>query len=425
MRYLKRNYYWVIFALILLQQAISGGFINSISLFTIPISESLGISRGLFSLTATARSTFGFLATLISGSVLMHLGYRKSIVLSLAIASTALAIVSGSNSFFMLMVGFSLFGFSDPVSILVGPAHIVRNWFHRHQGLILGAVTACTGLGGSLMNLILSRTIESSGWQSAFSLSAIMMAVLGVLLLILIRSRPSDMGLRPFGEGQIQPQKQAHEDHWIGYSRKKMYRSASFYLMIIGTFLSCLFSYAMFIALVPHFCDQGMSAQSAADMQSILMLALAAVKVVCGFLCDWIGAKKVVLICLIATIAGLLLLSFVPAPSVALPVVILCAISLPLTAMIIPLISNTLFGYQAQPYCIGIFMGMVSIANMVAGLITNTVFDLTGSYVPAFRFFAIGTVAIFVLYLVIYRLCARDKKDILAKQEQEQLTIEN
>lgn len=418
MSWLKKHYHWVIVALVLLQQAVSGGFVNALSLFTIPVSESLEISRGLYSLTATARSTFGFLATLVSGGLLLRFGYRKAVVASLAVAAAALGILSTADSFAVCLLGFAVFGFSDAVCILVGPARIVNGWFHRHQGAVFGAVTACTGLGGSVMNLLLSGVIETSGWNSAFALSAVMMAVLGVLLLLLLRNHPRDMGLRPYGEGEAYIKKQEHEDHWIGYTRRQMLRSPAFYLMILGTFLSCLFSYSMFIVIVPHLCDQGLSAQSAATMQSILMLALAAVKVACGFLSDAIGAKKVVLICLLATTADLVLLSFVNAPAAALPVVVLCAISLPLTSMIVPLLSKALFGYQDQAFCLGIFMGMISVANMVSGVIVNSVFDLTGSYIPAFQFGALGSVAIIGLYLLIYRLTARDRKKILAAQEQ-------
>ena len=413
----KQHYHWVIAGIVLIQLMICGGMNNNLSLFTIPVSESFGISRATFSLANSLKYFTAFLGTIFSGVFLLRFGYRRSVLFCMAITISALSILSASSNIGLYCLGYAVLGLADGVCISAGPPRIISVWFHRHQGTVLGMVTAATGLGGSLICLMLSGAIEATGWNSAFIYSAVLMTVLAFGLLLLVRDHPRDMGLRPYGEGQAVAKKKVHMDHWIGYTRKEMLRAPAFYLMILGTFISCVFSGGALAVMVPHLQDRGLSAQEAATMQSILMLALAAVKLCCGILTDRIGAKWVMMLCLAGTAICLALFAITSTPAIALLAVLFFAISLPLTSVMISLLSNALFGYQEQTFCVGIFLSMVSLASVIAAPLANTVFDRIGTYVPAFWVAAAGTVLLMGMYFVMYKLADRDKRRILAAEQ--------
>lgn len=415
--WLKQHYHWIIAGIVLIQLMMCGGINNNLSLFTIPVSESFGISRGAFSLATSLKYFTGFLGTIFSGVFLLRYGFRRSVLACLAITVSGLSLLSASSNMALYCLGYAVLGLADGVCISAGPPRIISIWFHRHQGTVLGMVTAATGLGGSLICLMLSGAIEASGWNSAFMYSAVLVTVLALGLLLLVRDHPQDMGLQPYGEGQAVVKKKVHMDHWIGYTRKEMLRAPAFYLMILGTFISCVFAGGALTVMVPHLQDRGLSAQEAATMQSILMLALAAVKLVCGILTDRIGAKWVMMLCLAGTAICLALFAITSTPAIALLAVLFFAISLPLTSVMISLLSNALFGYQAQTFCVGIFLSMVSLAYVIAGPLANTVFDRIGTYVPAFWVAAAGTVLLMGMYFVMYKLADRDKKRILAAEQ--------
>ena len=52
---IKKNYHWVIAVLVFLEMVIFGGLINSASVFTLPISEGLGVSTTSYALLSTAK----------------------------------------------------------------------------------------------------------------------------------------------------------------------------------------------------------------------------------------------------------------------------------------------------------------------------------------------------------------------------------
>lgn len=315
MSFLKKHYHWLIVALVLIQLTVHGGTNNNLTLFFLPVSESFGISRAALSLTSSLKAITSMLGTFLSGAILLRFGYRKSVFAFLLVAITGLGVLSASNNVLIYSLGCIIFGLADGVCISAGPPRIVNAWFHRHQGAVLGAVTAATGLGGSLMCLILSGVIERSGWKSAYLTSAILVAVVALALLILVRDRPEEMKLKPFGEGQRIVKKKEGDDHWIGYTFQEMVKAPEFYLMIACTFFSNFFSGGMLGIMNPHLQDVGLTAAQAASMQSTLMLVLAGVKFCCGIFSDKIGAKRVAMVCIACTGLAAVLFPFVTSPA--------------------------------------------------------------------------------------------------------------
>lgn len=417
MSWIKKHYHWVIAVSVLLQLTVHGGINNNLSLFTIPVSEAFGISRGAFSVAGSLKAVSSFLATCFSGAVLLRFGYKKSVLAFLGVAAVGLGILSASNNLLLYSLGCIIFGLADGVCISAGPPRIVNAWFHRHQGTVLGLVTAATGLGGSLMCLVLSGVMEKAGWNNAFLCGAVFMTVIALIMLILLRDHPQALGLKPFGEGKQTVKKKEDSDHWIGYTYQEMLRSPVFYLMILGTFVSSFFSGGTLAVIAPHLQDRGLSAQEAAAMQSTLMLVLAGVKFGCGIFTDTIGAKWVTVICLTGTAVSLLLFTLVTGPTSALLAVLVFSLSVPLTSVMVPLLSCALFGYQAQTACVGIFMGMISLASTISGPVANRIYDRMGTYNPFFWGAAAGSVALVGMYLFMYKLAGRDKKRILAAHE--------
>ncbi len=417
MSFIKKHYHWLIVALVLLQLTIHGGTNNNLTLFFLPVSEDFGVSRSAFSLMSSLKAVSSVVGTFLSGAVLLRYGYRKSVFAFLLIVIAGFGILSASNGLAVYAIGMIIYGLADGVCISAGPPRLVGAWFHRHQGAVLGAVTAATGLGGSLMCLLLSGIIENAGWKIAYLTAMVLIAVIAVAILILVRDRPEEKGLRPFGDGQRETKKKEGNDHWIGYTFKEMRRSPEFYLLVAGTFLSCFFSGGMLAIMIPHLQDVGMTASRAAAMQSTLMLVLAAVKFGCGIFSDKVGAKRVMLVCIAATgIAGALF-AFAEAPAIALTAVIIFSASLPVTSVMMPLLSSALFGYQAQASCLSIVMACASLAGIVSGPTANIIFDKLGSYDLFLWICAIGSAALLVVYPIMYKLADKDKARLIREHE--------
>lgn len=418
--FIRKHYYWIIVTVVLTEQFLVGGISNNYSgLFMIPVTESLQISRGSFALAASVRSFCAAISSMCAGFLIKRFGYRKNVGFFLLVSSMSMFVLSGSSGVLMLGLGAALNGAADGACMTTGASRIVSNWFHRYQGTIFGLVTAATGLGGSAMCLLLTNIMEHSGWRAAYRCCMILLIIMSIVMWLVIRDRPEQLGLKPYGAGKTDGKKSSKKADklWEGHDLKHLLHKPAFYMMLVGTFLSCACIYSASQTVVPHLQDCGLSLEYATTLQSMMLLALAGIKLVLGFVCDWIGAKKVTIICLAATVISLVLLSAVSGPVTALIGVLVLALALSMTALIIPLLTAELFGYRAQTSFVGIFVSMSSLAGMAAGPIVNTVYDRLGTYNPVFRIAAVVVAVLIGLYLLMYWLADRDKKEFLAMQQ--------
>lgn len=411
--WIKKHYHWVIAIVVLLEMSVYVGFLNNLTgLHIVPVTEELHISRGSFSLAISVKHLIGFVATMVSGVLFLKFGYRKMVLGGLLLGSIAYTILALSQNAAMIALGTLVMGLLDFVCSSTGATKIVGTWFFKYRGTVLGLVSASTGIGGSIFCIILNRIIQTYGWRYSYGFCAVMVLLMGVLMFFTIRNRPSDVGLMPYGLGHTpkkKPRSSVLRPHWLGLSFGEMLRRPSFYLMILGTFLSCACMYMAFNVVVPHLTDRGLSSSDAAAMQSLLLLGMAGAKFLTGALSDLIGPKAVTLSCLAASAASLWLMAGITDTGSSLTAMLLFAWALPATTITVPLLTTSLFGYQSSDRAIGVFLAMVTLSSMIATPLSNALYDVLGSYSPIFRVCGIATVGIMLLFVVLYILAERDK----------------
>jgi len=416
---LRKHYHWVIALVVLIKLAIYSGILNNIiSLHLIPVTEDLGISRGSFSLAFSIRSLVGFFSTLFSGVFFVKYGYRKLASIFLFVAAGAFVLLGSSQNFLMLSLASAILGLGEGFCTTAAASRMINTWFHSHQGMILGLVTASTGLGGSLFSVVLSKVIEAGSWRSSYYLSALLIGITAIIIALCARNRPGDLGLLPFGAGKLQSKKarKPSKDHWPGYDPKAVMRKPTFYLMIVVVFFSCVCTYAAFSFVAPHFQDCGMSATDAASVQSIMLLSLAAAKFICGSLSDVLGAKFINMFCMLCGSIGLVLLTMVDGMSMAIIACVFFSLGTVMTTITVPLLSSSLFGYKPQGAIIGIFMALVPASSVITCPIVNMLYDRIGSYNPIFLATAVIGILVAVLMVILFIMAGRDRKNLEMQQ---------
>ena len=408
---IKKKYYWIIAIVALAVMTVAGGIVNCRSgIFMIPVTESLGISRGDFSLAMSIRGMAGFILSMVSGALYIRLGYRKVVSIGLLVFAVGMGMQAVGNSMTVLCIAAILEG-TNSLCISTGAPRLIGNWFHGRYGLVMGIVSAGTGLGGSLFSILLSKTVKAAGWRVGYWVIVALLVAISLIVWMLVRNRPEEMGLRPYGEGQIATKrKKDHSDHWEGYTMAELKKKPVFYLAILGTFLACTCTYMAFYVVMPYVQDCGMTAETAAVVNSVVMLGLTGAKLVFGYLCDRIGVKTVTLFSMIAGVISLWLLAGITGPTSAYIAAAVYAMSLTLNGIAPPMLELSLFGYRSSASAAGIFIAMISAASMVANPVCNYLRDAIGSYRPIFRVSAIVLAGVVVLHLVIYAMTAKDRK---------------
>ena len=410
-KFLHNNYHWIIAAVTVLHLLVYGGAGNNFAGYhMIPVTETLGVSRTAFSLVGSLRSIISVTGTLISGVLIRRFGYRKVATTGLLLMASCYLLMASAKSFGTFAVGCAVMGLSDGLCYTANVSRLINGWFRKNRGLVLGLVTAATGVGSSVLGAIQLPAIEHVSWRLSFVLVASLLALVAVLVVSFVRNAPEDMGLVPFG-ADSDPSETTKNNQWAGFTMEQLKKRPAFYLLILCAFLTCLSVLLVSFNVSPYFQDRGMSATQAGSLYSTMMLLLGFIKLGMGFLCDRIGAKRGILLCQSACTLAIFLMLVLPfGESTMLLAVIVFAMAMPVTTIIFPLLSVDLFGYCAQTQYIGTVVAMVSMASVVSNPLANGVYDLAGSYTPIF-WFAAGLSAVMLgVYGLLFALVKRDKK---------------
>ena len=401
----------------LLQLLIYGGAVNNFTSYhVVPVTEALGISRTLFSLAGSFRGVVGVFSTLLTGTLIQKLGYRKTAAIGLAASALAYVLLSTMNAYWMLAAGCGLIGLASGICATSGVSRLINLWFHRWCGTVLGIVTAATGVGSTILGLIQAAAIENVSWRLSFIIVAGLLFLTALAVFLFVRDTPEAAGLKPFGWGEkIEIKKKVK--HWEGYPMAALKKNPAFYMLTACALFSVYSVIATSYNFVPYFQDCGMSATRASRLYGTMMLVLGGVKLFCGFLCDTIGAKRVAIICHVACASGLAMVILLPQTDIAMiAALVVYDFAMPLTTLIFPLVSVELFGYQAQNQFVGVVMSMTSAASIVSGPVANFIRDCTGSYIPVFITSIVISLSLVVVYLVMYAIADRTKKKYMESQ---------
>ena len=90
------------------------------------------------------------------------------------------------------------------VALVLG-ATIASRWFVQRRGLVVGMLTASSATGQLIFLPLIAKLTVVYGWRSALVFVVAMLLVAGFVALMVLRDRPADVGLAPFGERAIQP----------------------------------------------------------------------------------------------------------------------------------------------------------------------------------------------------------------------------
>jgi hypothetical protein len=118
---IRSHYHWVIAAVALVQLLIYGGAVNNFSSYHKDVvSQSLGISTTMFSLAGSFRGVVGVFSTLMTGSLIQRIGYRRTAAIGLVSAALAYVLLAYMNSFWMLTAGCGLIGLASGICAGLG-----------------------------------------------------------------------------------------------------------------------------------------------------------------------------------------------------------------------------------------------------------------------------------------------------------------
>ncbi|MGJ4957233.1 MFS transporter [Bradyrhizobium sp. HKCCYLRH2015] len=204
----RRNihYGWVMVAVTFFTALVSAGTVGAPGVFIVPLQQEFGWSTAEISSALSIRFVlFGLMAP-FAAALLNRYGLRNITLLAQLIVVTALlSSLAMSQVWHLVLLWGVVIGIGTGMTALVLGATIATRWFVARRGLVVGVLTASVATGQLVFLPLLASLTERLGWRVALALVCIALGVSATAVLLLMRDRPSDLGLRPYGDKGTEP----------------------------------------------------------------------------------------------------------------------------------------------------------------------------------------------------------------------------
>lgn len=302
----KRHYGFVILACCCLIMGVNVGLAFSCAgIMYEPVCRSLGVKVGEFGMYMSLMYVTSSLLLPWAGRMMEKHSARMLLTLSSALMGVAfLAMSFFTNVWEFYGAGIAL-GASVSFLLYLSFPVLINRWFRTRVGLLMGICAAASGVGGMLFNPLAGYIITAYGWRAAYIVFAVIVLVIVTPSLgILLRDRPSDMGLEPYDKGETR--RKTAESTSADVSYEAALKSPVLYITVVFSFL--MMAISTLNLFVPAFTQSlGYGIESASFAAAAVMAGVTIGKLVLGHINDR-SCVAGVLVTTLGGAAGLLLM---------------------------------------------------------------------------------------------------------------------
>lgn len=307
---MKSKYIVIIAALCGLIASGVGLITNIAGLFFTPIADELGLLRGAVSMNVTIGNLCFAAGGMMSPRVMKEKNLKVMLIAMTALIALSTALLALCNNVFLMYVLNGLRGFASGIVGFVFVTIVINHWFFKNNALVTSIAMGFSGLAGAVFSPIMSSIIASSGWRTAYVISAVLMVILNLPAIFFLPSiDPYVKGLTPYGEKKAEEKTEALTQEAAPINKALV--------AMLCVFAVCG---AASTSVTQHFpgvaADKGLDAAVGATMLSICMLFNTGGKIVLGALVDKIGARISMSIYTVLVFAGVLMMLLIPSKTV-------------------------------------------------------------------------------------------------------------
>lgn len=252
----------------------------------------------------------------------------------------------------------------------------VSHWFLKRRGVAVALCACGNYVGGTIWPLVVQALMDANGWRFTYLVIAVVVVVTMVPLALMLRRPPPMMDEIPVADASTPV---ATDRKTIDLSQ----RSLMILLSIAG--IACCVAMSMpQVHIVAYCADLGYGAARGAEMLSLMLAGGAVTRVVSGFIADYIGGVRTLLIG--SVLQGLALLFYLPFDGLMSLYVISLMFGLA-QGGIVPSYAIIVREYMPAKVAaerVGFLIMMTIVGMAFGGWTSGWIFDMTGSYQAAF-----------------------------------------
>jgi sugar phosphate permease len=293
---LKIHYAWVVAGMTFLILLLGAGVRATPSILLVPLEKEFGWSAATISASIAVNIfLFGMIGP-FAVAVMERFGLRRTVSFSLVILSIGVALTSLMRAPWQMMAlwGFLVGSGTGMIAMVLG-ATVAERWFVQNRGLVLGILTASSATGQLIFLPLLATLSVNFGWRAVSLTVASIALVMAPIAALLLRNRPSDIGLPRYGETDLHRVERRSENpaHRALSALRRGLSSRDFWLLS-GTFFICGASTNGLIGthLIPACIDRGIPEVGAANLLAVIGLFDLVGTTVSGWLTDRFDSRR-------------------------------------------------------------------------------------------------------------------------------------
>ncbi len=408
LRHVPFYYGWVVLGLCFLALFASFGIRVSFGSYITSWEQEFGINRTVVSTISLLSFFVLAIAQPLVGKLNDRFGARSVLTLSLCTAGVALILCSVANQLWQLVLLYGVF-----VSLgVTGAANVtatalITRWFTAKRGLALGITMSGMAVGQLVVVPLSLYLVSHFDWR--YSIGILGVGVLFVfmpLMFFFVRSKPTDLGLKSYGEVTIVAEqeernaqvqlKEKQEPVWTVLKQRVFWQLAIPYFVCGFTDVGLVDTH-----YIPFAEGKGFSVGVIAFTFSLIAIANIFGTIGTGYLADRWNRSR--LLAMIYGIRGLTFVLLLVANKPWLLAVFAVFYGITEMASIAP--TSSLCVHLFNKYSIGVIFGFVSVSHQLGGAIGSfvpgVIYDLTNSYVMVFL---LSIILIAVSALIVSRV---------------------
>jgi MFS family permease len=274
----RRNvhYGWAVAGATFLTMLVAAGAVGAPGVLLLPLQREFGWATAEISTALALRLLlFGLMAP-FAAALINRFGLRRMTLASLTLVAGGLLLSLAMTRVWQLVLLWGVVvGVGTGLTALVLGATVATRWFSSRRGLVIGLLTASSATGQVAFMPLLATLAEAWGWRAALACLCALLALAALVVLALMRDRPSDLGLAPYGEeiaGPVPALAAAPSVVWAALDALREASRSRVFWILFATFFVCGASTNGLIQthLIPLCADFGLPEVQAAGMLALI-----------------------------------------------------------------------------------------------------------------------------------------------------------
>lgn len=176
---------------------------QNINLVLTQMAEGLGSSTAAIGVVSSALFWCYAFGQLVNGRLGAFFGYKRFMMFGVAASAVLNVVISFQHSIPVIAVLWGLNGYCQSMVWSNGVGVLNKWWPKKQRGFASGLATAFSGVAQVVTYMTILWCMEMNpewGWRAAFRYPMIPMALMLIAFAFLFKTKPEDVGLKPFEE---------------------------------------------------------------------------------------------------------------------------------------------------------------------------------------------------------------------------------